>query len=225
MRAPISVVIPTLNADQSLAKTLIALMEGLPQGLIREVIVSDGGSTDATQQIAEDAGAAFIKGAPSRGGQLRRGAEAAKGKWLLFLHADTELAPGWSRIVEAHLDSGQAGYGQLAFEGGGVPGQLVATWANLRSRLFGLPYGDQSLLVPAALYAQVGGYPDIPLMEDVAIARALKGRMRPLKYTAVTSAARYQREGWLRRGRRNIWLLLRYLTGAAPEKLVADYRR
>lgn len=225
MRAPISVVIPTLNAEKGLAETMIALMEGLPSGLIREVIVSDGGSSDATQTIADEAGAIFLSGPASRGGQLKRGAEAATGQWLLFLHADTVLSAGWSKSAEAHLKSGRAGYGRLAFENGGAAGRFVAGWANLRSALFGLPYGDQSLLVPKALYHQVGGYQDIPLMEDVALARALKGRLSCLDYHATTSAVRYQNDGWMRRGRRNLWILLRYLVGSSPERLAAAYRR
>jgi len=225
MRAPVSVVIPTLNAEGGLPETLLALMEGLSAGVIREVIISDGGSSDATKRIAEDAGAVWVEGAPSRGGQLRRGAEAAGGDWLLFLHADTELSAGWCNAVEAHLSSGQAGYGRLRFSEGGFAGAFVAGWANLRSRLFGLPYGDQTLLVPTSLYNQIGGFQDIPLMEDVAMARALKGRLAPLGYTALTSAARYERDGWLRRGRRNLWILTRYLFGASPEQLAADYRR
>lgn len=225
MRAPISVVIPTLNAEGSLPTVLLALMEGLSSGVIREVVISDGGSSDGTQKIAEDAGAKFVVGPASRGGQLRRGAEAAEGKWLLFLHADTILSPGWSQAAEMHLESGQAGYGRLRFAGGGFAGHIVSRWANLRSSLFGLPYGDQSLLVPASLYQQVGGYQDIPLMEDVAIARELRGRLRALNYTALTSADRYQRDGWFKRGRRNLWLLVKYLNGAQPEKLASEYRR
>lgn len=225
MRAPVSVVIPTLNAEKGLPDTLVALMEGLPTGIIREVIISDGGSEDATCRIAEDAGAVFLTGAASRGGQLKRGAEAAQGDWLLFLHADTRLSAGWTTKVEAHLRSEQAGYGHLRFSDGGPYGRVVAGWANLRSRLFGLPYGDQSLLVSRNLYQQVGGFQDIPLMEDVALARALKGQMKPLGIVATTSAARYQKQGWFRRGRNNIWLLLRYLTGASPEQLAAEYRR
>ncbi|MFY0595676.1 MAG: TIGR04283 family arsenosugar biosynthesis glycosyltransferase [Cognatishimia sp.] len=225
MRAPVSVVIPTLNAEGDLPDTLLALMEGLASGVIREVIISDGGSSDATQRICEDAGAVWVHGAPSRGGQLKRGAEAAQGEWLLFLHADTILSDGWTKAVESHLETGQAGYGLLRFSDGGLAGRIVAGWANLRSRVFGLPYGDQSLLLPRALYLQVGGFQDIPLMEDVAMAHALKGRMQPLAYVAATSAVRYQKQGWLRRGRKNLWLIMRYFAGASPETLAKEYRR
>jgi len=225
MRAPVSVVIPTLNAEGGLPDTLLALMEGLASGIIREVIISDGGSSDATQRICEDAGAVWVLGAPSRGGQLKRGAEAAQGEWLMFLHADTVLSAGWTKAVEAHLITGQAGFGSLRFSDGGLAGRIVAGWANLRSRVFGLPYGDQSLLLPRTLYEQVGGFQDIPLMEDVAMARALKGRIQPLDYTATTSAVRYQKQGWMRRGRKNLWLITRYLAGASPERLAEEYRR
>ena len=147
MRAPLSIVIPTLNASEALPACLAALIEGLNAGILREVIISDGGSNDATQRIAESAGAQVITGPPGRGGQLRRGVEAAQGAWVLVLHADTNLAPGWSEVVADRLagSENQAFYGDLAFDRGGVPGAVVARWANLRSRFFGLPYGDQGL--------------------------------------------------------------------------------
>jgi rSAM/selenodomain-associated transferase 2 len=225
MRAPLSIIIPTLNAEAGLVKTLEALMEGLPAGLIREVIISDGGSTDKTLDIADEAGAKIVSGPPSRGGQLRRGADAASGEWLLFLHADTVLSPGWAAAVEAHLPSKKAGYGQLQFSGGGAAARIVAGWANVRSKIFSLPYGDQGLLVSRILYNRVGGYADIPLMEDVAIARALRGDLVAMPVTATTSPKRYQTDGWLRRGTRNLLTLTRYFLGASPEKLATAYRK
>ncbi len=222
MPAPISVIVPTLNAGRSLPGCLAALVEGLDAGLIAELIVSDGGSEDDTLAVADAWGANFVKGAPSRGGQLRRGCADARGAWLLVLHADTQLAPGWSDAVRTHLGQGKAGYFQLAFDRGG---QIVARWANLRSRLLGLPYGDQGLLIPRGLYDRVGGYPDIPLMEDVAVARALRGQLMPLDAMAVTSAEKYRQQGWIRRGARNLWTLARYFGGVDPERLAAAYRR
>lgn len=225
MRAPISVVIPTLNAEAALPGCLAALMEGLDAGLIRELIVSDGGSEDATGATAQAWGAEVIHGSPSRGGQLRRGCAAAKGDWLLVLHADTQLAAGWSGAVRAALNGDKAAWFQLAFDTPGLPGRIVAGWANLRSRALGLPYGDQGLLVPAQLYRSVGGYPDQPLMEDVEMARALRGHLIRLDARAVTSADKYKRQGWFTRGRRNLWTLARYFAGAAPEDLARAYRR
>ncbi|AMY70681.1 TIGR04283 family arsenosugar biosynthesis glycosyltransferase [Frigidibacter mobilis] len=224
MRAPISIVIPTLEAGAELGPCLAALTEGLQAGLIRELIVSDGGSGDGTLALAGAAGAVVVSGPPGRGAQVARGVAVAQGAWLLVLHADTRLDPGWSAAVSSHLAGpAQAGWFRLRFRGGGLPGRIVAGWANLRSRVFGLPYGDQGLLVPAALLARLGGYPALPLMEDVALARRLRGQMRPLAGVAETSAARYLAEGWLRRGARNLGLLARYLAGADPVLLARDY--
>lgn len=225
MRAALSVVIPVLNAEAGLPSCLAALMEGLETGLIRELVISDGGSTDRSIQIAEEVGAVLVVGPASRGGQLRRGVAASGGDWVLLLHADTVLDPGWSGAVGAHMASGQAGYFRLGFLSGGVPARVVAGWANLRARLFGLPYGDQGLVVSRALLDAVGGVPDLPLMEDVALARALRGQLRALRVTARTSAARYETEGWMRRGCRNLWCLSRYLAGADPARLAQGYRR
>ncbi len=227
MRAPVSVVIPTLDAAARLPACLTALMEGVEAGLIRELVISDGGSRDATAEIAQEAGAALITGTPSRGGQLRRGARVAKGEWLLFVHADTVLAPGWAAAVAAHVARGEARAAcfRLRFDVGGLRAALVAGWANLRTRVLGLPYGDQGLLVPRGMYDAAGGYRDIPLMEDVAMARALRGRLALLPVSARTSAARYVAEGWFRRGLRNLWTLARYLCGADPSALARGYRR
>jgi rSAM/selenodomain-associated transferase 2 len=226
LRARISVIVPTLNAADALPPCLGALIEGLAHGLIRELIVTDGGSTDATTLIATEAGAEVLAGPPSRGGQLRRGCDVAAGDWLLILHADTVLAPGWAQVVADHIarDPGTPAWFRLAFDDPGFMAGFVAGWANLRARLFGLPYGDQGVLVSRADYDRAGGYPDQPLMEDVALARAL-GRMTALPVTARTSAARYRRDGWLRRGARNLWTLIRYLAGADPEVLAARYRK
>ncbi|MBO6897662.1 MAG: TIGR04283 family arsenosugar biosynthesis glycosyltransferase [Shimia sp.] len=227
MRAPVSVVIPTLNEQAGLPACLGALFEGVSAGMIRELIVADGGSEDDTLQIAEDAGAKVVTCAASRGGQMRTGAEKAQGEWLLFVHADTVLSDGWSAATEAHLQHMDvAGYYALRFEKGGLAGRFVAGWANLRSRWFGLPYGDQGLLISRQLYEELGGFADIPLMEDVAIARQLgRRRLVRLDVWASTSPRKYQAQGWLRRGGRNLWTLLRYLVGVAPETLAAAYRR
>lgn len=227
MPAEISVIIPTLNAAGELPACVESLIEGLGAGLIRELIVTDGGSTDATLSIAEAAGATIVTGPATRGGQLRRGAEAAKGNWLLVLHADTVLGAGWAPVVQTHLDKGNgtAAWFNLAFRASGMRARWVAGWANLRSTLFGLPYGDQGLLVSRQMYTQAGGYRDQPLMEDVALVRGLKGQLVGLPVTAMTSAARYQRNGWARCGAQNMWTLTRYFAGVNPEKLAASYRR
>lgn len=225
MRAALSVIIPTLNAEAGLVACLGGLFEGVEAGIIREVIVSDGGSEDATLQIADAAGAVVVSGPASRGGQLRRGAQRAGGAWLLFVHADTVLPAGWAEVVRAHMGAGGAACFRLGFDVEGAMPRLVAGWANLRSRWFGLPYGDQALLVSAEDYAAAGGFRDIPLMEDVALVRALAGRITVLPLAVTTSAERYRRDGWIRRGAGNLFTLLRYSCGADPVRLAARYRQ
>ncbi|MEM9127591.1 MAG: glycosyl transferase, partial [Pseudomonadota bacterium] len=157
-------------------------------------------------------------------GQLRRGCAQARAEWLLVLHADTVLQPGWAETVRDHLHKNNPAAFRLTFGANGFAPTWVAIWANLRSHVFSLPYGDQGLLIPKDIYLSAGGYPDQPLMEDVALARALP-RIALLGARAVTSAERYERSGWLRRGARNLWTLSRYLLGADPEHLARAYRR
>ena len=222
MRAELSVVIPTLNVQAGLPACLSALMAGVEAGLIRELVISDGGSSDATLAMAEAAGAHIVTGPPSRGGQLRRAVGVTTGAWLLVLHADSVLPPGWTGQVQMQMGRDRPACFRLRFDARGTAPRLVAFWANLRTRLFRLPYGDQGLLVPRRAYDAAGGYPDIPLMEDVALARAL-GRIDLLPCAITTSAAKYRRDGWLRRGARNFALLTRYLLGADPETLTRRY--
>ena len=223
MRAKLSIVIPTLNAAEALPLCLSALGEGLEAGMIREVVFSDGGSNDNTLEIAEMAGAVVVKGPPSRGGQLRRGVEAAKGEWLLVLHADSVLPSGWPSAVAAQMQDGRPAAFRLRFDANGLAPQLVARWANLRSKLFRLAYGDQGLLISRQDYEAVDGYPDIALMEDVALSRRLGRRLSIRPEAITTSAEKYKRDGWLRRGARNLSFLIRYLFGADPARLAKRY--
>ena len=227
MVAPISVVIPTLNAASALPETAQALMPGLTEGLIRELIVSDAGSSDATLEVARGLGAAIAEGPPGRGGQISRGVDLASADWLLILHADTHLGSGWTDAVWRHIKfhENSAGFFRLAFRAEGFAPNFVAAGANFRARWLGLPYGDQGLLLPKLLLAEVGGFPDAPLMEDVIIARRLRGRMRTMNATAQTSAERYVREGWARRVVLNLWTLARFQAGVEPERLIRDYSK
>jgi len=119
----------------------------------------------------------------------------------------------------------RAGYFRMRYRANGIAPRVVAQWARIRSSVFGLPFGDQGLLLPRALLDAVGGVPDIALMEDVALSRALKGRLVGLDAGLSTSAERYERDGWLRRGARNLGTLTRYLAGADPDLLAERYRR
>lgn len=226
MPADLSIVIPTLNAAAALPRTADHLLEGVGSGLIRDLIVSDGGSDDETLAVAEELGAVVVRGEAGRGGQIARGVAAARAPWVLILHADTHLSEGWTAPVAAHMSNQpeRAGHFRLAFRARGLAPRIVAGGANLRSRLFALPYGDQGLLVTKALLDRIGGIPDIPLMEDVALARRLgRARLTSLDATAMTSADRYQRDGWARRVISNLGTLGRFALGADPERLARRY--
>ncbi len=228
MIAPVSVVIPTLNAADRLGPCLGALGEGLMTGLIHELIIADGGSEDAIAALAGDLGARLVTAPRGRGPQLAAGERVAQGEWILFLHADTVLSPGWVEAVRTHMlaGPGRAGYFALRFDTPGPMARLVAAWANLRSALFALPYGDQGLLISRLLYRKAGGYRSIPLMEDVALVRRIgRRRLARLGAAAVTSASRYGADGWLRRGWRNLTTLALYFLGVAPERLARRYER
>ena len=222
----ISVVIPTLNAGDTLTATLAALVPAAMDGLIREVVAADGGSTDATLIILDDSGARLIETQPSRGAQLAAACDAAKGPWLLVLHADTRLQPGWEGAVRRHMAERPeaAGWFRFALDDPRPIARLWEAGVALRSRLFGLPYGDQGLLLSKALYSHLGGYRPLPLMEDVDLVRRLgRARLAAIPVRAVTSAARYRRDGYWRRSARNARLLLAYLRGADPAELARRY--
>lgn len=226
MPAPISIIIPTLNAAGDLPLCLDSLMPGLEAGLIRELIISDGGSADATLGIAEAAGAEIVTGETGRARQLIAGAGAARGDWLFFLHADTALSPDWVERAADHIQDrpGKAAAFTLAYRSDDRMAKVIAARANRRARWLGLPYGDQGLLLERSLYDEIGGYDDIPLMEDVRIVQAIgRKRLVLLSAEARTSAAKYERDGWRRRSWRNAWLITRYLMGASPERLASQY--
>jgi len=227
MSAPISVVIPVLDAVPVIGPTLAAIVPGVADGLVREVVLADGGSTDAVAEVAEETGARLIEAERGRGSQLAAGASAARGEWLLFLHADTILPPDWPDAVLRHMQrhGGKAGYFRLHFDSERRYARWTEGWANIRSRTLGLPYGDQGLLVSRALYDAAGGFRPMPLMEDVAMARALRGRLRCLGPSVTTSAERYEREGYWRRGWRNWGCLGLYFMGVSPDKIAKRYRK
>ena len=227
LNAPISVVVPTRNAASLIGGTLASLYEGLDIGLIRDLVICDGGSRDAIAEIADEVGAVLVRSEAGRGTQLAAGAAAAKGDWLLFLHADTRLSPGWTSEVAAHMEGSpeKAAYFKLEFDSNSSAARAVAAWANFRSRVFDLPYGDQGLLLSRELYDSIGGFPRIPVMEDVAVAKRLKGRMLMLNCKASTDASRYEERGWLRHGLGNLALFARHQLGAKPESISEKYSR
>lgn len=227
----ITIIMPCLNAAGSLEKSLPPLVDGVIAGLVRTLVVVDGGSEDNTLKIADAAGATVIETRAGRGHQLQAGANTATTDFLLFLHADTVLSKEWVEAAgQFCTDVGQMGqaaaYFKFALDDKSGAAKRVSRFVQLRNRLFGLPYGDQGLLVPAAYYKQLGGFEDIPLMEDVALVRKIgKRRLIQLEATATTSAARYRQNGYWRQPISNLWRLARYFLGASPQKLVAGYHK
>ena len=216
----LSVIVPTLNAASTLEDCL-ARLSG-----VRDVVVVDGGSRDSTQAIAAAAGARLVVTEPGRGAQLRLGAEAARGDWLLFLHADTLLAPDWLEAVRDHVEtaSDKAGCFRFRLDARAWQARLIEAGVALRVWILGLPYGDQGLLVPRSLYDRVGGYAEVPLMEDVDLVRRIgRFRLRILPADALTSAARWRRDGWFRRSARNLSCLLLHRFGMSEERLARLY--
>jgi glycosyltransferase involved in cell wall biosynthesis len=218
----------TLHHSTSGPTTLINSADG---GLVREVIVIDGGSTDGTAAIGEAAGVVFVVRTGGRGYQLLAGAHRAKFSWLLFLHSDTVLEAGWDQEATrfmAAVDGGKRPPAAAAFRFGldddGVRPRILERLVALRCRIFRLPYGDQGLLIPKALYAELGGYSPLPLMEDVDFVRRLRRRrIAMLQARAVTDAGRFREDGYVFRSLRNLSCLALYRLGVSTVRLERLY--
>lgn len=231
--AVLTVVIPALNEAQALPLLLADLAAARP--LVGQPLVVDGGSLDGTPRLAALAGAQVISTAAGRGEQLRRGAEAAlvaKGPgsgaegWLLFLHADVRLGTGWRQAVESAVVGPPVPWCfRLRIVGPGLALRLVEAAVALRSGWLHRPYGDQGLLIPAALYRQVGGYRPLPLMEDLELVERL-GALSPVRCLGAdlrVEARRWRRLGVARTSWRNHRLRRAWRRGVNPERLAAEY--
>jgi rSAM/selenodomain-associated transferase 2 len=217
----LAIIIPTLNAARRLPATLAACAEARAP-----VLVADGGSTDGTQGVALALGATMVSAPRGRGSQLAAGARATDAEWLLFLHADTQPAPGWSAAARAHIaaEPDRAAYFRFALDDASPAARRLERRVAWRCRALALPYGDQGLLISRALYQQVGGYASIPLMEDVDLVRRLgRARLRGLEVAAVTSAEKWRREGWRRRSARNLLCLGLWFCGVPPRWIARIY--
>jgi rSAM/selenodomain-associated transferase 2 len=226
----ISVIIPTLNAAPRLGACLGALVTAAADGLVVEVVLADAGSSDETLEIADAMGATVVSGAKGRGPQLIAGAsQARRGTWLLFLHADTVLEPGWEAaargFMERNTTKRAAAAFTLAYDNDTKQARRAERLIAWRCETFGLPYGDQGLLISRETYDRIGGFASLPLMEDVDIVRRLGRRhITLLRAKATTSADKYERDGWLKRSTKNLALVLAYYAGMKPETLAAWYR-
>jgi rSAM/selenodomain-associated transferase 2 len=217
----LSVVIPALGEAGNLAVLLPALAADLPSA---EVIVADGGSADDTAAVVARLGHARLIAAPrGRARQMNAGARAAAGDALLFLHADTRLPPGAGAAVVSALEDPRVVGGRfdVRFDNPAPAFRMIAALMNLRSRWSGISTGDQAIFVRRRVFEAIGGYPDIPLMEDVELTRRLKrqGRVSALRAKVTTAARKWEREG-VARTIALMWALrLLYACGASPARL------
>jgi rSAM/selenodomain-associated transferase 2 len=220
----ISVIIPALNEASNLPQTLASVRASHDT----EVIVVDGGSQDATIEVAKAFQAKVIAAPPGRAMQMNWGAQAAAGDILLFLHADTRLPPQWDERVQQTLNQPGvvAGAFHLAIEGE-EPGLRWVEWGvGVRSRLFQMPYGDQAIFLTAKVFHGLGGFPDLPIMEDFELVRQLRrrGKVAVVPAAVLTSGRRWQQLGILRTTLINQVMVFGYLLGVSLQRLVYYYR-
>ncbi len=217
----LAVIIPTWNAERTLAATLTAL------GPVAEILVADGGSTDTTRAIAEANGARTIQIHKGRGPQIAAGIAATTQPWLLLLHADTRLQPGWIKQAETHMATApnKAAYFRFTLDSDDPRARRLERMVAWRCRVLALPYGDQGLLIHRDLLEQTGGMRALPLMEDVDLVRRLgRRRLTPMSAAALTSADKWHRDGWLKRSARNLFCLALWFAGVPPRWIVRLYR-
>ncbi len=220
----ISIIVPTLNEAGGIEAALARLRSG---GRDVELIVVDGGSEDETARIAGGFADHVIVSERGRARQMNTGAENARGEVLLFLHADTALPDDAPRLIALGLEATGRAWGRFDVSiAGSSPLLAAVSWLmNARSRLTGIATGDQAIFARRAAFAAVGGFPDIPLMEDVEISRRLKALSPPLciRSRAITSARRWERDGVLRTIVLMWRLRLAYAMGVDPGRLARRY--
>ncbi len=221
----LSVIIPAINEAETISGALQALADLRARGV--EIVVVDGGSTDATIDLARPFADQVISAPRGRARQMNAGAAQARGDLLLFLHADCRLPPAADRLIVDGLNRERKTWGRFDVTISGTHPllRLIGTMMNFRSRVTGMATGDQGIFVTRSLFEATGGYPDIALMEDIAITKKLKAFGKPLtlRHRVTTSGRRWEKHGvW-----RTIFLMwrlrLQYWLGADPNKLASSY--
>lgn len=223
--AKISIIIPAINEAGNI-KEAIATIE-LSKNI--EVIVVDGGSQDDTVAIAQSLGVKVISSSPGRAAQMNAGAMAASGEILLFLHADTRLPTGFDAMIRTALQQPRtvAGAFNLQIDASILSLRWVELGVNVRSRFCQMPYGDQAIFLTKELFQQVGGFPELPIMEDFELMRRLKciGKIIIIPVPVITSARRWLQKGVFKTTLLNQIIIIAYLLGISPQRIHSWYRR
>jgi len=222
----ISVIIPTLN-EASRVGGLVRSIHAIDGGV--EIVVVDGGSIDGTVEIARGCAVTVLTSRPGRAGQMNAGAAVAKGGMLLFLHADTCLPEGFPEHVRGVLHRPGVAAGAFRFEldAEGLRYRILERLTNWRARVLRMPYGDQALFMKASVFRSLGGFPDLPIMEDYEMVRRLKRRgcISILPVSATTSARRWQGRGFLQTTLLHQLVIAGYMCRVPPVRLARLYRR
>jgi rSAM/selenodomain-associated transferase 2 len=221
----ISIIIPVLNE----APTIASVISTAQTANNVEIIVADGGSSDGTADIATSLGVRVVSTAPGRAAQMNAGAASATGDILLFLHADTHLPPEYDSGARRALAKplAVAGAFQLKIDARQQSLRLVEKGVNWRSNFLQIPYGDQAIFLYSATFDKIGGFPDLPLMEDFEFVRRLKkqGRIEIVPQPVLTSARRWQQLGVIQTTTINQIVIIAYFLGVSPDRLAFWYKR
>jgi len=221
----VSIVIPVWRDERALARTLQSLEESGAFEVIVVPVLGEELRYERLRLLYQ--GITWVSGPRGRAVQMNAGARNAHGRWLLFLHADTMLPSDWLDVLAQADERPQivAGAFRLSFDSEAWQARVVEAGVRLRVALFGLPYGDQALFVRRRVFDALRGYRDLPLMEDLDLVRRVRkfGRLAHAGSPVLTSARRWEREGWFRRSGRNLRLATRFLLGASPARLAQGY--
>ncbi len=217
----ISIIIPTLNEAGNLEDNLKRLFKSIDSAQI-EVIVSDGGSSDSSLEIAARFPCIIIKGSPGRAIQMNRAASRAKGEWLLFLHADTKLPRNWQESI---LTSRQWGFFPVKLSGRHMLLRMIERAMCLRSSITHIATGDQAMFFQRSFFHQINGFDKIPIMEDVAISKNARRFVPPCiaGRAIITSSRRWEKNGIIKTMFLMWWMRLAYWFGISPIRLHRIY--
>jgi rSAM/selenodomain-associated transferase 2 len=223
MNPYVSVIIPVL-ADADEVERLVDQVSREPAV---EVIVVDGGPDPRLDRLDQPPHARLMRAPRGRARQMNAGAAAATGEWLLFLHADSRLPPGWAEHLRRAPVNASGGWFRFALDDTAWQARVIEQGVRWRVRLFQLPYGDQGLFVRREVFVALGGFGELPLLEDVEFVRRLvrRGGAFELPLPLLTSSRRWRHDGWFRRSARNLVIVSCYFAGVSPARLSRWYSR